>query len=97
MRTVRSPVALAVSLAVFGAMGMVRDVNTTTMRQQRTPVPPLGALLSGADATAWGTHTPARLAAALFVASVGTLIPALRADVSVVVPDDRGTTARVPS
>ncbi|MDX3616203.1 MFS transporter [Streptomyces europaeiscabiei] len=114
MGSVRSLTALAVSLAVFGAMGMVWNVNTTTLMQQRVPVDllgrvgsafrtvgvagaPLGALLGGAVATVGGANTPVLLAAAFFVLSVAALIPALRADVSVVEPDDRGTTARVPS
>ncbi|WP_162948632.1 MFS transporter, partial [Streptomyces europaeiscabiei] len=114
MGSVRSLTALAVSLAVFGAMGMVWNVNTTTLMQQRVPVDllgrvgsafrtvgvagaPLGALLGGAVATVRGANTPVFLAAAFFVLSVAALIPALKADVSVVEPDDRGTTARVPS
>ncbi|WP_371581093.1 MFS transporter [Streptomyces sp. NBC_01314] len=114
MGSVRSLVTLAVSLAVFGAMGMVWNVNTTTLMQQRVPVDllgrvgsafrtvgvagaPLGALLGGLVATLWGANTPALLAAAFFVLSVAVLIPALKADVSVVEPDDQGTTARVPS
>lgn len=36
MGTVRSPAALAVSLAVCGATGMVGNVNTTPLMQQRT-------------------------------------------------------------
>ncbi|MDX3688933.1 MFS transporter [Streptomyces europaeiscabiei] len=114
MGSVRSLTALAVSLAVFGAMGMVWNVNTTTLMQQRVPVDllgrvgsafrtvgvagaPLGALLGGVVATVRGANTPVFLAAAFFVLSVAALIPALKADVSVVEPDDRGTTARVPS
>ncbi|WP_328507485.1 MFS transporter [Streptomyces sp. NBC_00391] len=114
MGSVRSLWALAVSLAVFGAMGMVWNVNTTTLMQRRAPADmlgrvgsafrtlgvagaPLGALLGGAVATAWGPNTPALLAAAFFVLSVAALIPTLKADVSVVEPDDHGTTARVPS
>lgn len=114
MGSVRSLWALAVSLAVFGAMGMVWNVNTTTLMQRRAPADmlgrvgsafrtlgvagaPLGALLGGAVATAWGPNTPALLAAAFFALSVAALIPTLKADVSVVEPDDHGTTARVPS
>jgi MFS family permease len=114
MGSVRSLWALALSLAVFGAMGMVWNVNTTTLMQRRAPADmlgrvgsafrtlgvagaPLGALLGGAVATAWGPNTPALLAAAFFVLSVAALIPTLKADVSVVEPDDHGTTARVPS
>ncbi|MEI5523335.1 MFS transporter [Streptomyces brasiliscabiei] len=114
MGSVRSLAVLMVSLAVFGAMGMVWNVNTTTLMQQRTPADllgrvssafrtlgvagaPLGALLGGAAATTWGLNTPALLAAAFFVLSVAALIPGLTSDVCVVEPDDRGTTARVPS
>ncbi|TQE17910.1 MFS transporter [Streptomyces ipomoeae] len=114
MGSVRSLAALVAGLAVFGALGMVWNVNTTTLMQQRAPADmlgrvssafrtlgvagaPLGALLGGACATAWGLNTPALLAAAFFVLSVAALIPALKADVSVVEPDDEGTTARVTS
>ncbi|MFF4351989.1 MFS transporter [Streptomyces sp. NPDC001530] len=112
MGTVRSPIALVVSLAVFGLMGMVWNVNTMTLMQQRSPADmlgrissafrtlavagaPLGALLGGAVATAWGLNTPALLAAAFFVLSVTSLIPAVKPDVSVVEPDDGATTAHV--
>jgi MFS family permease len=95
MGTVRSLVAVVVSLAVFGLMGMVWNVNTTTLMQQRSPSEmlgrissafrtlavagaPLGALLGGAVASAWGLNTPALLAAALFVLSVTALLPALQ-------------------
>jgi predicted MFS family arabinose efflux permease len=54
---------------------------------------PLGALLGGAIATAWGLNTPALLAAAFFVLSVTALIPALKSDVSGVGPDDGTTTS----
>ncbi|MGW1022616.1 MFS transporter [Streptomyces sp. NPDC002577] len=95
MGTVRSLGAVIVSLAVFGLMGMVWNVNTTTLLQERGPAEmlgrissafrtlavagaPLGALLGGAVATAWGLNTPALLAAALFVLSVTALLPALQ-------------------
>ncbi|HZF91817.1 MFS transporter [Streptomyces sp.] len=111
MGSVRSTVALVAALAVFGFMGMVWNVNTTTLMQQRSPAgmlgrvssahrtlavagAPLGALLGGAVATAWGANTPALLAAAFFALSVAALIPASRPDVPVVVPDDGVTTAR---
>jgi predicted MFS family arabinose efflux permease len=58
---------------------------------------PVGALLGGAAATAWGLNTPPLLAAAFFVLSVTALIPALKPDVSVVEPDDGVTTAHVKS
>ncbi|MFI1208249.1 MFS transporter [Streptomyces sp. NPDC020802] len=114
MGSVRNLTALVASLAVFGFMGMVWNVNTRTLMQQRSPAgmlgrvssafrtlavagAPLGALLGGLVATAWGLNTPALLAAAFFVLSVVALIPALQPDVSVVEPDDDGTTAHVTS
>jgi MFS family permease len=95
--TVRSFAALAAGLAVFGLMGMVWNVNSATLMQQRSPAAqrgrisaafrtvatsgaPLGALLGGAAATAWGPNTPALVAAALFVPAVAALIPASRHD-----------------
>jgi predicted MFS family arabinose efflux permease len=54
---------------------------------------PLGALLGGAVAGAWGANTPALLAAAFFTLSVAALIPGRRSDVPVVAPDDGVTTA----
>ncbi|MFD8387753.1 MFS transporter [Streptomyces sp. NPDC059680] len=111
MGSVRSLTALVVALAVFGCMGMLWNVNTTTLMQQRTPAgllgrvssafrtlavagAPLGALLGGAVATAWGRNTPALLTAAFFVLSVTALIPARKPDVPVVAPHDGATTAR---
>ncbi|GAQ72403.1 MFS transporter [Streptomyces turgidiscabies] len=115
MGSVRSLAALVAALAAFGLMGMVWNVNTTTLMQSRSPAAmlgrissafrtlavagaPLGALLGGAVATAWGLNTPALLAAAFFVLSVAALIPALKSDVSVVGSvvgsDDGRTTAR---
>ncbi|MFE9437589.1 MFS transporter [Streptomyces sp. NPDC006602] len=113
MGSVRSTVALAAAMAVFGFMGMVWNVNTRTLMQERSPAEllgrvssafrtlavagaPVGALLGGAVATAWGLNTPALLAAGFFVLSVASLIPALKTDVSVVAPDDGATTARAP-
>ncbi|MEU6350541.1 MFS transporter [Streptomyces sp. NPDC047072] len=112
MGSVRSPVALAVSMAVFGFMGMTWNVHTRTLMQERSPAEllgrvsaafrtlavagaPLGALLGGAVATAWGLNTPALLAAAFFVLSVVSLIPALTADVPVGAPDGGPTTVPV--
>ncbi|MFG2355711.1 MFS transporter [Streptomyces sp. NPDC048521] len=111
MGTVRSLPALVAAMAVFGVMGMVWNVNTTTLMQQRTPAgmvgrvaaafrtlavagAPLGALLGGAAATAWGAGTPPLLAAAFFVLSVTALIPAGKPDVSVGVHQDSAATAR---
>ncbi|MFI2433794.1 MFS transporter [Streptomyces sp. NPDC018693] len=113
MGTVRSLAALVVALFVFGLMGMVWNVNTTTLMQERSPADqlgrvasafrtlanagvPLGALLGGAVATAWGLHTPPLLTAAFFVLSVAALIPARRPDVPVVTSRDDVTTAHAP-
>ncbi|MDJ0374294.1 MFS transporter [Streptomyces sp. H10-C2] len=92
--TVRSlPVAVGV-MAVFGAVGMLWNVNEVTLVQERTPPAllgrvsaanrtlsiagaPLGALLGGAVATAWGLNTPALAAAALFACGVIALLPAV--------------------
>ncbi|MCD9873955.1 MFS transporter [Streptomyces guryensis] len=112
MGGVRSLTAMAAALAVFGFMGMVWNVNTTTLMQQRTPADllgrvssafrtlavagaPVGALLGGAVATAWGLNTPALLTAAFFVLSVLALIPARKPDVPVVAPHGDTTTAHV--
>ncbi|MEU6543520.1 MFS transporter [Streptomyces sp. NPDC046859] len=113
MGAVRSQTALAAALAVFGFMGMVWNVSTTTLMQRRTPADllgrvasafrtlavagaPLGALLGGAVATAWGPNTPALLTAAFFVLAVLALIPGRERDVSVDAPDGDVTTAHVP-
>ncbi|MGI5453855.1 MFS transporter [Streptomyces sp. CA-249302] len=113
MGSVRSLAATVAALAVFGFMGMVWNVNTTTLMQQRAPADmlgrvssayrtlavagaPLGALLGGAVATAWGPNTPALLTAAFFVLSVLALIPGRKRDVPVVAPDDDATTAHAP-
>ncbi|MDH6216195.1 MFS transporter [Streptomyces pseudovenezuelae] len=112
MGGVRSLTAVAAALAVFGFMGMVWNVNTTTLMQQRTPADllgrvssafrtlavagaPLGALLGGAVATAWGLNTPALLTAAFFVLSVLALIPTAKRDVLVGASHDDATTAHV--
>lgn len=75
MGSVRSMVALVAALAVFGFMGMVWNVNTMTLMQQRSPAEllgrvssafrtlavagtPVGALLGGAVAAAWGGEHP---------------------------------------
>lgn len=112
MGTVRSLAAMVAAMAVFGLMGMVWNVNTTTLMQQRSPAEmlgrvssafrtlavagaPLGALLGGVAATAWGLNTPALLAAGFFVLSVASLTPALKPDVPVVGPQDGAATAHV--
>ncbi|MGW3506301.1 MFS transporter [Streptomyces sp. NPDC000994] len=109
---VPSLAAAVAALAVFGLMGMVWNVNTTTLMQQRSPAgmlgrvsaafrtlavagAPLGAVLGGAVAAVWGPNWPALLTAAFFVLSVAALIPARRADVLVVAPDDGVTTTHV--
>jgi MFS family permease len=93
MGSVRSLAALTAALAVFGFMGMVWNVGTTTLTQERSPAgtlgrvsaafrtlavagAPVGALLGGAVAAAWGPNGPALLAAAFFALSVTALIPA---------------------
>ncbi|GAA0903882.1 MFS transporter [Streptomyces thermoalcalitolerans] len=109
MGVVRSlPVAVA-ALAVFGLMGMVWNVNTTTLMQQRSPAgmlgrisaafrtfsvagAPLGAVLGGAVAAAWGPNLPALLTAGFFVLSVAALTPVRAVDVKVGTPDDGVTT-----
>ncbi|MEU6377829.1 MFS transporter [Streptomyces sp. NPDC046909] len=112
MGTVRSLGALIAAMAVFGLMGMVWNVNTTTLMQERGPAEmlgrissafrtlavagaPLGALLGGVAATAWGLNIPALLAAGFFVLSVASLTPALKRDVPVVAPEDGAATAHV--
>lgn len=66
-------------------------------RTASTSGAPLGALLGGAAARAFGLNTPALLAAVLFALAVAALIPAGKADVPVVAPHDGAATAHVPS
>ncbi|MEV1064531.1 MFS transporter [Streptomyces sp. NPDC050263] len=66
-------------------------------RTASTSGAPLGALLGGAAARAFGLNTPALLAALLFALAVAALIPAGKADVPVVAPHDGAATAHVPS
>ncbi|WP_327427856.1 MFS transporter [Streptomyces sp. NBC_01236] len=68
---------------------------SSAFRTASTSGAPLGALLGGAVAGAYGLNGPALLAAVLFAFAVISLIPALKPDVSVVEPDDGVTTARV--
>ncbi|WP_443080824.1 MFS transporter [Streptomyces sp. PTD9-10] len=113
MGTVRSLAVLVGALFVFGVMGMVWNVNTTTLMQERSPAGtlgrvaaafrtlacagvPLGALLGGAVATAWGVSTPPLLTAGFFVLAVIALIPARKPDVPVVAPQDGAVTAQGP-
>lgn len=112
MGLVHALVALVAAMAVFGLMGMLWNVNTTTLMQQRAPAAalgrvssafrtlavagaPVGALLGGAAAGAWGPHSTPLLTAAFFVLSVTALIPVRRPDVSAVAPGDAPTTAHV--
>lgn len=112
MGTVRSLAVLVAAIGLFGLMGMVWNVNTTTLMQERSPTDmlgrvssafrtlsyagvPLGALLGGAVATAWGLNTPPLLTAAFFVLAIAALIPALKVNVPVVVPQDDTTTTHV--
>ncbi|MGW5174536.1 MFS transporter [Streptomyces sp. NPDC004082] len=46
MGSIRSLAALTVSMGVFGLMGMVWNVNTTTLMQQRSPAGALGRVSS---------------------------------------------------
>lgn len=92
MGSVRALWATVAAMAVFAVMGMVWNVNQTTLVQERSPAhllgrvssafrtlaiagAPLGALLGGAAAAAWGPNTPALLAAGLFVPAVASLAP----------------------
>jgi glucose-6-phosphate isomerase len=59
-------------------------------------VPAVPAVLGGVAAHVYGLNGPALMAAALFALAVTALIPAGRADVPVVAPDDDATTAPVP-
>ncbi|MER6960796.1 MFS transporter [Streptomyces sp. NPDC000618] len=69
----------------------------SAFRTASTSGAPLGALLGGAAARAFGLNTPALLAALLFALAVAALIPAGKADVPVVAPYDGAATADVPS
>lgn len=68
---------------------------SSAFRTASTSGAPLGALLGGAVATAYGLNGPALFAAVLFALAVISLIPAVKPDVSVVEPDDGATTAHV--
>jgi MFS family permease len=90
MGSVRALWVTIAAMAVFAVMGMVWNVNQTTLIQECSPAQllgrissafrtlavagaPLGALLGGAAAAAWGPNTPALLAAALFIPAVASL------------------------
>ena len=66
--------------------------TAAAFRTASTSGAPLGALLGGAAARAWGLNAPALLAAVLFGFAVTSLISARRRDVPVVVPDGGATT-----
>jgi MFS family permease len=68
---------------------------SSAFRTASTSGAPLGALCGGAVAAAFGLNAPALLAALLFAFAVIALIPAGKADVPVVAPQDGPTTARV--
>jgi MFS family permease len=68
---------------------------SSAFRTASTSGAPLGALLGGTVAGAYGLNGPALFAAVLFGLAVTSLIPAHLPDVSVVEPDDGATTARV--
>ncbi|WP_374195771.1 MFS transporter [Streptomyces sp. ISL-24] len=67
----------------------------SAFRTASTSGAPLGAVLGGAVAHAYGLNAPALLGAVLFAVAVTSLIPASKADVPVVAPDDDATTAHV--
>jgi MFS family permease len=66
---------------------------SSAFRTASTSGAPLGALLGGAVAGAFGLNAPALLAAVLFALAVTALIPAGKADVPVVAPQDGPTAA----
>lgn len=67
----------------------------SAFRTASTSGAPVGALLGGAAAYAFGLNAPALLAALLFALAVAALIPAATADVPVGAPRDGATTAHV--
>ncbi|OXY99653.1 hypothetical protein BEK98_03145 [Streptomyces diastatochromogenes] len=89
--------------AVFGVMGMVWNVNTMTLMQQRSPAELLGRV-GAALRTLAGAGVPlgALLGGAVVTAFglytppllTAALIPARKPDVPVVAPQDGITTAR---
>ncbi|MGW7820751.1 MFS transporter [Streptomyces puniciscabiei] len=66
----------------------------SAFRTSSTSGAPLGALLGGVAARAYGLNGPALLAAVLFALAVTSLIPARKPDVPVVAPHDDAMTAR---
>ncbi|WP_374293833.1 MFS transporter [Streptomyces olivochromogenes] len=68
----------------------------SAFRTASTSGAPLGALLGGVVARAYGLNGPALLAAALFGLAVISLIPARKPDVPVVAPRDRAATGDAP-
>ncbi|WP_225831498.1 MFS transporter [Streptomyces sp. NK08204] len=67
----------------------------SAFRTASTSGAPLGALLGGAAARAWGLNGPALLAAALFALAVTSLTAAGRADIPAAVADDSATRRHV--
>ncbi|AUA14576.1 enterobactin exporter EntS [Streptomyces malaysiensis subsp. malaysiensis] len=61
-----------------GTLGRV----SSAFRTLSTAGAPLGALLGGVMAAAWGLNTPALGAAALFVCGVAALVPGMRSDIN---------------
>ncbi|UXY26870.1 MFS transporter [Streptomyces sp. HUAS TT20] len=68
---------------------------SSAFRTASTSGAPVGALLGGAVAGAYGLNAPALLAAVLFALAVTLLIPARKPDVPVVAPEDGATTAHM--
>ncbi|MFI7497070.1 MFS transporter [Streptomyces sp. NPDC049687] len=65
----------------------------SAFRTASTSGAPVGALLGGATARAFGLNAPALLAALLFTLAVAALIPAGKTDVPVVAPHDSDASA----
>ncbi|MCL8010750.1 MFS transporter [Streptomyces sp. AS02] len=68
----------------------------SAFRTASTSGAPLGALLGGAVAGAFGLNAPALLTAVLFALAVTSLIPTRKADVPVVAPEDDAVTGHAP-
>lgn len=93
--TVRSPAATVTAMALFGALGMLGNVNEVTLLRERTPTALLGRVsaanrspsVAGAPlgallggAAAWSLNSPPPLpAAAVLCSAAVTLIPAVTA------------------
>ncbi|MFH9398156.1 MFS transporter [Streptomyces sp. NPDC017638] len=77
MGTVRSLPALVAALAVFGFMGMLWNVNTTTLMQQRTPAGLLGRVGSAFRTLAVAGVPPGALLGGAAATAWGPNTPAL--------------------